>query len=250
MKRLGTYIISLLVLLTSAQFAYADSSCTPIYGGGQTCVQTGNISINKTVQNPQTGVFVDNLGINDPKFAPGQTINFQIAVTDTGGQLLNQVFVTDTFPQFVTSVSGPGSFNTSTNTQSFEVDNLQPNETRTFNLSAQAVAENQLSSDTNCVVNQSSATANGQTSQDNAQFCIQKSAQPVTTTTPATTTTTMVNGQPVTTVVNQPTETKGGLKVFPAPQTVTTPPTGPEALPLLGMLPTGLLGYFLRKKSK
>jgi hypothetical protein len=38
-------------------------------------------------------------------------------------------------------------------------------------------------------------------------------------------------------------------QVLPAPKIVTTPPTGPEMLPLLGLIPGALGGLMLRKKS-
>ncbi|MCL5746958.1 MAG: hypothetical protein M1277_01605, partial [Patescibacteria group bacterium] len=53
---------------------------------------------------------------------------------------------------------------------------------------------------------------------------------------------------PTTTIINQTTTTKGGLTVLPAPKIVATPSTGPEALPLLALLPTGFIGFLIRKK--
>src|SRR5579871_1302574 len=96
--------------------AFADSTttvqnCQPIYGGGQTCVQSGNLLINKTVQNPQTGQFVDNLGVNYPEFGPNQSVTLQIALTNTGGSTLSNINVQDIFPQFVAFISGNGNFN-------------------------------------------------------------------------------------------------------------------------------------------
>ncbi len=43
---------------------------------------------------------------------------------------------------------------------------------------------------------------------------------------------------------------KGGFPVYPAPVMNQTPATGPEMLPLLGMIPTALAGFALRRKSK
>ena len=82
--------------------AFADTSCQPIYGGGQTCVTTGNISINKTVMNPQTNKMVDNLSINDPKYKPGFIVTFQINVTNTGNNNISRINIVDFFPQYVT----------------------------------------------------------------------------------------------------------------------------------------------------
>lgn len=55
-------------------------------------------------------------------------------------------------------------------------------------------------------------------------------------------------------VVEQPqpeivTVSEGGQPVYEAPtEVITTPSTGAESLPLLGLLPTGLLGAIIRKK--
>ena len=111
---------------------------------------------------------------------------------------------------------------------SFTVSNLNVNESRTFDVSGQVISSDQLPNDKGivCVVNQAIATVstNGQqTSQDNSEFCIQKQVLAET--------------------------TKGGLKVFPQPQVVTTPSTGPEAWALLALLPSGVLGFLLRKRS-
>jgi len=211
--------------MTSTRGVLADTACQPIYGGGQTCVQIGNVLINKTVQNPQTGAFLDNLNINDPKFTPSSNVTFHITVTNTGGSTINKTTVKDTLPGFVSFVSGPGSFDSNTKVLTFDIGNLKAGESRTFTVAAKVADEKQLPSDQGitCVVNQVMATSdNGQQSSDNSQFCIQKP----------------VLG-----------ETKGGLKVLPAPKVTITPPTGPEMLPLIGLIPTGLFGFLLRRRA-
>lgn len=234
-KIISATLFSTITLLSMpALSAYADVSCQPIYGGGQTCVQTGNVSVNKTVMNPKNNTLVDNLGINDDKFGPESIVTFQIAVTNTGSAKISRVQVRDIFPQHVDFASGVGNFDGGSKVLSFDVNDLNPNETRTFNIVGKVVkAENlPVSQGTVCVVNQATAkdvTNTGNPSVDNAQLCIQKGI-------PATGETTVV-------------ETKGGLKVFPPQKTFTTPATGPEMLPLIGLIPTGLFGAFLRKKS-
>ena len=231
MKKLAviiTIFVSTLLFASASGSAFADGStnCQPIYGGGETCVQVGNISINKTVQNPSTGQYVDNLGINDPKFSPTQTVNFQITVTNTGGTGLSNIVVKDVLPQYVDFASAPNmSFDSNTKTLSVTIDNLGPSETKTYTLQAKVESNNQIPDDqsTVCLVNQASATSDGNTSTDNAQFCIQKTP---------------------------PTTTKGGLPVYPATPITTTPPTGPEALAIFALLPSGISGFLLRKKSK
>ncbi len=228
MKHLITFLALAVVFSITLMFgkaAFADVTCQPVYGGGQNCITTGTILVNKKVQNPQTGEFVDNLGTNDPRFSPGQAVNFQITLSNTGSTVIAQTAVKDTFPGFVDFTSGNGSFDSNTKTLTFTTDNLNPGETRTFSVSGKVIDAKGLPDGVTCVVNQVTATTNtDQMSQDNAQFCIQKQA--VTTT------------------------TKGGLPVLPPPTVTTTPPTGPEFLSLIGLIPAGLSGFFLRKKSK
>ncbi len=231
MKKL-TFVISLFAITYSllAVSAYAAGNCQPIYGGGQTCVTSTNILINKTVQNPSNGQLVDNLSVNDPRFSANQNVSFQLIVTNTGSSSIDKTTVKDIFPQFVSYVAGPGNFDINSKTLTFEVNNLAVGESRTFTVTGKVSADKELVMGTgvSCVVNQSSAQiiSNGQMSQDNSQFCIQKGAAPVI-----------------------PTKGKGGLPVLPAPQMAITPATGPEmaALPILGG--SGILGWFLRRKS-
>jgi uncharacterized repeat protein (TIGR01451 family) len=206
-------------------------SCQPIYGGGETCVQVGNIVINKTVKNPSTGAFVDNLNVNDPKYSPTSTATFQITVTNTGGGTIAKTTVKDTLPNFVTFVSGPGSFDSNSKVLTFEVNNLGAGQSQTFTVTAKIADAGSLSQSVTCIVNQVTATAEKNQSSDNSQFCIEKGAQP---------TPTQVPGEPV---------SKGGKKVFPAPEVKTTPPTGPEMFSLVGLIPAGAVGMFLRKKA-
>lgn len=235
MKQLLTSILFALVVIAVPQAAFAETTCTPIYGGGQSCVQVGNIRIDKKVAHPQTGALVDNLGVNDAKFAPDQAVTFDIRVTNVGDTTIQRITVRDIFPQFVDFVAGPGNFDAGSKVLTFEVINLGKGESRNFTVTGKVKPLNQLPADAvTCVVNQATASPNGETSRDNAQFCIERQAQ--------------VPAQPGKGEQVPPT-TKGGLKVFPQPTVTTTPPTGPEMLPLIGLIPTGLAGFFLRKKA-
>jgi uncharacterized repeat protein (TIGR01451 family) len=238
MKKIFLALISIVLLLTvvSSTDAAGTVNCQPIYGGGQTCAQAGNLLINKMVSDPSKPnqeVFVENLDSSSAKFVPGQVIKFKITVTNTGGSTINKVTVKDILPRTVTSISGPG--NLDGRTLSFDVTNLAPNESRSFVITGTVVGANELPNEnTPCDVNQVTGTSSevsGQSS-DNAQFCIQKNA---------------VGGPQVTTTT--PPATKGGLPVAPSPKLTTTPSTGPESLALMALFPSGAFGFFLRKKA-
>lgn len=218
-KNMKKILFSILLLgalsafAASAPKAFAD--CQPVYGGGQSCTSS-NFTINKLVQMPNNGNFVDNLGINDPKFSPSQTINYELVVTNTGNQTISTLNVTDTFPQFINFVSGAGSFNSNTKVLSFTINNLGAGQSQTFNLQAQTANANTVPAGITCVVNQASVNDNnGDTASDSSQACIQNSTG-----------------------------------VLPVVTVKTTPATGPEMIPLALLFPGALGGLFLRRKSK
>lgn len=221
------------LLFTGVAFAGGTPNCQPIYGGGETCVQAGKITLDKKVLTPGSNpeAYVDNLGVSDAKYAPGQTIKFKLTLTNTGNQAIDTIVVKDFFPKYVDFVSGPGSYDTNSKTLTISMAAMNPGETRSFILIGAITDASQISNgQVVCVINQATESNNSQTSSDNAQFCIEK---PSVTPTPVT-----------------PNTTKGGLPVYPAQPGTTTPPTGPEALALIALLPSGAAGLFLRRKSK
>jgi uncharacterized repeat protein (TIGR01451 family) len=230
MKRLlitGLVLISGLFMAGYSYASYGSVACQPIYGGGETCEYSNKFVLDKKVLNPSsvtkdsTGIYVDNLSINDSRYAPGQKVLFELSITNTGNTTLSEITLTDIFPSYVTYISGAGSYDKNTNTLTMKVVNLNPNETRKYILEGKINDASNLPNGQGitCVVNQASATYGNDESKDNSQFCIEV------------------------------TSTKGGLPVMPAPIITKTPATGPEMLPLLGLIPAGLGGLFLRKRS-
>lgn len=241
------FIISLLIasvyylFLTTPVFA---QDCQAVYGGGQVCPIERKVAVNKTVMHPKTLQFIDNLTINDPRFAPNQIIPFQISVINSSKTTLPKVTVIDVLPQFTTFVSGPGNFNSTNQNLSFDVFQLQPDEIRTFTINAKALPLNGIQDQAIvCVTNNVFSQIDNQVAKDTAQVCIQKEAA-------------QVVQQPGAALpgVSQviPSEqivTKGGKPVLPQIITQQTPPTGAEALALAVLTPMGLLGAWLRKKA-
>jgi uncharacterized repeat protein (TIGR01451 family) len=215
-------ILFSLLLLGFASFlpgkAYAD--CTQIYGGGQIC-SSSSFTLQKFVQVPGQSNFVNNLSVNDPKYSLSQTANFQLVVTNTGTTNISSVTVVDTFPQFVSFIAGPGSFNNSNNTLTLVVSNLNVGQSQTINLSGR-IANANVPQGITCVINQAAGTDNnGNSNTASSQLCI----------------TNVVNVTPA-------------PVILPVAKVKTTPATGPEMLPLLALIPGALGGLFLRKKSK
>ncbi|MEK7517465.1 MAG: hypothetical protein AAB583_02855 [Patescibacteria group bacterium] len=221
-------IKSLLILIILGLFyfispitSYADTTCQPIYGGGQTCISEGNILVDKKVLNPKTKTMVDNLGIDDARFQPESLVTFEVNVTNKSNSTIKKIDVKDIFPQHVTFSSGTGNFDPNTKNLTFSIDNLKSQETKTFTVTGKVVSANQISMEQGvvCVVNQVIATANDNSeNKDNVQFCIEKK-----------------------------TAVKGGFPVLTPTQVTITPSTGAESFVLFSLLPTGIVGLLLRK---
>lgn len=229
MNKLLLIVLFFVISLATAGVvsAQTETNCTPIYGGGTSCVSTGLV-IDKKVKHPQVNTFVDNLTVNDPKYAPDQSIAFRINVTNTGTTDFAPVTITDTLPLYLTGVTGSGSFNVSNNTVTFTLDSLKAGETKSVEFQATTASESALPTNQGitCVTNKAQAQAANLASEDIASYCIQKQV-----------------------LADIPT-TKGGLPVYPEPTITETPKTGPEALAFAALVPGSALGYFLRKKAK
>jgi uncharacterized repeat protein (TIGR01451 family) len=176
------------------------------------------------VEVPNSTNFTDNLTVNDAKYTAGQTVPFKIIITNTGNNKIGHIKVVDTLPQFLTFVSGDGTWNANSKTIAFDINNLEAGRAQQFMFDAKVADNNQLPQDqvTVCVTNQAQANEDsGATASDSSQVCI--SRQIVATPTPV---------------------------IFTTVPPKKIPNTGPEMLPLLGLIPAGITGLLLRKKSK
>ena len=224
------FLLGVISYLLFVNKVFAQTPCQPIYGGGTTCITSQEITVDSKILNPSTNKMAENLSVNDAKYKSGFIVTFQVLITNNRKTVIEKINVQDVFPQFVSFISGPGSFDTSTRILAFDVDNLMPSETRTFNILGRIADANQLSFSENviCLANQVKAFVPDPTvGQDNSQFCIDKNIVPTKTVT-----------------------TKGGFPVLSLPPIKTSPPTGPESLILFSLIPTGIAGFFLRRKSK
>jgi len=223
--------IALLAAPLSANAAgngYGTSNCTVVYGGGQVCPTELKYSIDKKVQSPNKGgEFVDNLGFNDTKFAPSNQVTFKIVVKNTGENTINQLTVTDTLPDHVTFKSGAGVSNPSNKTVTYTINDLKKGESNEQTIAVTLSEAAKLPSDQGviCLTNKARATdTNGNAAEDASGFCVQKQAGAI------------------------PTKSLPQVQSTVPPKSI--PSTGPEMLPLLGLIPAGITGLILRKKSK
>lgn len=232
-------VLSTLATLTilATGIAVADvKNCKPIYGGGKTCVQAKDFTIDKRIQNPKTEQFVDNLTKSDPNYNAESTITFALTTKNISKNALSNMTITDTLPKYLEFVSGQGNYDKAKHTLTFPIATLAANEEKTFIVKAKVAKAESLpdTDDVICMANLAQAQVKSDLGADNAQFCIQKA----------------VSANPTKAPVKQPATTKGGLPVMSEPKSSTTPATGPETLSLLALIPSGISGFLLRRHLK
>lgn len=220
-KTLTTFAATATLLGALTSTAFADTSrCQIIYGGGEICDEKIEFSLDKLVKSPSKGgTFVDNLQVNDARYQSDQTIDFKIVVENTGDRKISTITVVDTLPQYVTYVSG-GSYDANSRKVTFQVKDLDKGKKQELMLTVKVDA-NALPQDQSvvCVVNQATAREDkGSSASDSSQVCIEK-------------------------------QVLGTTEVVTTAPVKKIPETGPEMFSLLLLIPSGIGGYLLKKKS-
>lgn len=161
---LGFFII---LLLASIKPVLAAVRCETQYGGREVCVRTGQLQVDKEVFNPQEKKFVDNLGLNDYKFSPGEEVAFKIKVKNVGDAPLSGVNVMDTLPSLLNS-SGGSPF--------FQIKELKVGETKEQEIKVRVVSADKFPGDKSivCVVNAAQAVSGEDKDRDTTQLCLER----------------------------------------------------------------------------
>lgn len=229
-KLFALTLISL--MLSQAATSYAagttsgQSNCQVVYGGGEVCQEKIQFTIDKTVQRPtKGGDFVDNLSINDSRFQSGNNVSFKIVITNTGDKTIEKLDVIDTLPQYMTFVSGVGKYDSATNIVTYTITDLKKGETNEQTLVVKVADSSKLpvNQGITCLTNNAKATDNnGLVANDASAFCVEKQI-----------------------ITSKPTPA-----VFESVPVKKIPETGPEMLSLLALIPAGLAGIAIRKKTK
>ena len=250
MKYIYLIVVSFLLLFTlGTNRVLAAGSCQNIYNGGTVCNQTnGTLSIQKSVLNPLNMQYTNNLRQDQYVFLRGQTINFQIKLTNTSKSNVSNIIITDNLPANLDFFGGDGTFDNRKHTLTIKLSQLAANSGQTYNFQARvnnrAVHGGQVDA---CILNTVSVSTTsflfftnmqGQTS---ASFCIssQQRQAPL----PTSTKTSKLNPTPTSLSFI------GESNVYSAPKAKQSPPTGPNELSLLILPLFAFLGKKLQKKA-
>ena len=167
-KHILTGIIFLASFLALVKPSLAAVRCEIQYGGNEICVTTGELQIDKEVLDPRnSGVYRDNLFLTDYQFKTSENATFKLKVKNVGDDTLYNVRIYDNLPSFL--------FFTGETPREFKIDNLNPGETKEFEVKTRVVAESQLVADRICGVNTAEVWAdNDQHDKDTSEVCATK----------------------------------------------------------------------------
>jgi len=169
---MSAFIVFVSLFIFSLNAASADG----IYGqyGGE--VGQGEVLVDKLVRHPQTGEYVDNLGVSDPMFSAQAAVFFKVVVENVGNATLDEIEVVDYLPAYLQYVSG-GSYDAATREIRFSFSEVAPGQRRSTILQTKVDSLSQLPAEKTvlCPINKVVAYSDQDGSdEDTAQLCIKK----------------------------------------------------------------------------
>ncbi|GIW62661.1 MAG: hypothetical protein KatS3mg090_0487 [Patescibacteria group bacterium] len=177
MKKLIVFTISVFVFISSFKVVFASGQ----YGQHGSPSYNYALIIDKLVINPETGSYVDNLAVSDPKFAPLSYVYFKLVVKNTGNTDLAGVKVIDYLPSYLEYDDDKGQYNAETRELKIEMGDFKVDETKSVIFKARVVSVDKLPANKGvlCLVNKSSVFwENQEMDTDTAQFCVEKKIVP------------------------------------------------------------------------
>ena len=168
-------IFAFLVLVFSF-LAITVSVSAQCGGQYQSPCQSYSIIVDKMVQKPGTADYVDNLSVSDPRYNPSNYVMFRVTIKNTSTTTFAGMTAKDFVPDYLTPIEGPGTFDASTRTVSWDAGAFAVDEQKTYYFKMQINQQNNLPADKGlfCLVNKAQAWSNTTTDDDSSQFCIEK----------------------------------------------------------------------------
>lgn len=157
--------VFLIALILTTKPLRAAVRCETFYEG-EVCVRTGELQMDKEVWDVEDGLFVDNMGLTDYKFAPGEEITFKLKIKNVGDETFAKVYVKDTLPDHLELISGD---------LEFEIDDLSPGETEGREFKVRVVSADKFPDNTTiCDKNTAEAWSGDERDKDTAQVCMEE----------------------------------------------------------------------------
>jgi len=191
-------ITSYLLIVTGLFLFFANSAeakeCHTVYGGGEVC-ESGNLSLDKKVYNPEAEAYWNNIDSADYTFSPGEEVKFSLRIKNISDIKVDEANINDDFDRlddymvYVSSDKGDYRAEVTDYKIKFGFGGLDPDEEATVYFVARFKEAGELPVGTTCITNAAHAYSHADDvgDSDYASFCVATSSgKIVTKSTPAT----------------------------------------------------------------
>ena len=194
MKKIISYFLIITGFLLLFSNLASAKECHTVYGGGEVC-ETGDLSLDKKVFNPEANQYWDNIDAKDYTFAPGQEVKFKLRVKNISDVKVDSVRINDDFDRlddymiYVSSDKGDYRAEATDNKIKFGLGGLDPDESVTVYFVARFKNAGELPVGITCLTNAAHAYSHSDdvSDSDYASFCVAtESGKIITKSTPAT----------------------------------------------------------------
>ncbi len=179
MQKILSYLLIVLGFALFFSNVANAKECHTVYGGGEVC-ETGDLSLDKKVYNPEANEYWDNIDSKDFVFAPGQEVQFSLRVKNISKITVDSAKINDDFDRlddymvFVSSERGDYRAEVTDHKVKFDLGGLKPDEEVTVYFVARFKKAEELPAGTTCLTNAAHVYSHqdGVSDSDFASFCV------------------------------------------------------------------------------
>lgn len=189
LQKLASYFLIVVGFALFFVNVASAKECRTVYGGGEVC-ETGDLSLDKKVFNPDKNEYWDNIAAKDYTFAPEQEVKFSLRVKNISKVTVDSVRINDDFDRlddymvYVSSERGDYRASVTDHKVKFDLGGLKPDEEVTVYFVARFKKADELPAGTTCLVNAAHAYSHQDSVSDSdyAEFCVKNEAGKIVTT--------------------------------------------------------------------
>ena len=194
MKKIVSYLLVVTGFLLFFSNLASAKECHTVYGGGEVC-ETGDLSLDKKVFNPEANEYWDNIDAGDYTFDPDEEVKFSLRVKNISDVKVDSVNINDDFDRlddymvYVSSDRGDYRAEVTDYKIKFGLGGLEPDEEVTVYFIARFKNAGELPVGTTCITNAAHVYSHidSVSDSDYASFCVATdSGKIITKSTPAT----------------------------------------------------------------
>jgi uncharacterized repeat protein (TIGR01451 family) len=138
------------------------------------------VTIDKKIRLMKENILFDNIPSSKYTFVDGDTIEFEIVVTNAGNEDLTGMTFSDVLPQYLSLVFSPGSVDKNSNTINWDLEKLLPGQSKTYVIRAKISGVESIGVTAMKLTNKVNVVSGNVNDKDNASYYVAKKMVPTT----------------------------------------------------------------------